>query len=84
MTEAIGVLPGTHAGVQAVGAHDEIVAAFGEQFVEHSRTYPAAQWWRRLVAAGAVEATTQQLMRGRLTAYEAAAAVDAAIRRAIS
>ncbi len=80
---AVGALPGTREGIDMLVADDEVLSAFGEQLVDHSRTYPSAGWWRQVVSAGAFEAATQQLMRGRFTANEAAAAVDAAIRRAI-
>ena len=80
---AVNALPGTVEGVAAAVDDDETLAAFGEQFVAHSRTYPAAAWWQQVVAAGAWAATAQQLMTGALTAHEAAAAVDAAIRSAI-
>jgi N,N'-diacetylchitobiose transport system substrate-binding protein len=83
LTEALGVLPGTRAGIDAAVADDEALVAFGEQLFEHSRTYPATTWWQEVVAAGAFETATQQLMHGQLTAPEAAAAVDSAIRSAI-
>ena len=83
VTEALGVLPGTRDGIEAVVGDDEVLAGFGEQLIEHSRTYPAAAWWQEVVAAGVFETATQQLMHGQLTAAEAAAAVDSAIRSAI-
>jgi ABC-type glycerol-3-phosphate transport system substrate-binding protein len=83
VAEAIGALPGTRAGIEALVADDEVLSAFGERLVDHSRTYPSAAWWQEVVSAGVFEAATQQLMHGRITAHEAAGAVDAAIRRAI-
>jgi N,N'-diacetylchitobiose transport system substrate-binding protein len=81
--DAVDALAGTREGVEAAVVDDEALAAFGEQLVEHSRTYPATAWWRQVVRAGDFEAATQQLMQGQMTAHEAAAQVDAAVRRAI-
>jgi N,N'-diacetylchitobiose transport system substrate-binding protein len=83
VTEALGVLPGTRDAIEAVVGDDGTLAAFGEQLVEHSRTYPATTWWQEVVAGGVFETATQQLMHGQLTASEAAAAVDSAITSAI-
>ena len=83
VTEALGVLPGTRDAIEAVVGDDGTLAAFGEQLVEHSRTYPATAWWQEVVAGGVFETATQQLMHGQLTASEAAAAVDSAITSAI-
>lgn len=83
LAKAVDALPGTRDGVEAAVVDDEALGAFGEQLVEHSRTYPPTAWWRQVVRAGDFEAATQQLMQGRVTAHEAAAQVDAAVRRAI-
>jgi ABC-type glycerol-3-phosphate transport system substrate-binding protein len=83
VADAVEALPGTHEGIEMLAAGDAALTAFGEQLVDHSRTYPAAVWWQEVVSAGAFEAATQRLMQGRITAHEAAARVDAAIRGAI-
>jgi N,N'-diacetylchitobiose transport system substrate-binding protein len=83
IADAQGFLPGTRAGIEAAVSDDELRRAFGEQLLNHSRSYPTAPWWPEVVSAGAFEAATQQLMHGRITAHEAAATVDAAVRRAI-
>jgi ABC-type glycerol-3-phosphate transport system substrate-binding protein len=83
IADAVGALPGTREGIEAAVGDDPALTAFGAQLIDHSRTYPAASWWQKVTAAGAFEASTQQLMQGRITAHEAAAAVDAAVRRAI-
>ena len=83
VADALALLPGTRAGVEATVSADGVLVAFGEQLLDHSRSYPTAAWWNEMVSDGTFEAATQQLMHGRITAPEAAAAVDAAIGRAI-
>jgi ABC-type glycerol-3-phosphate transport system substrate-binding protein len=79
---ALGFLPGTREGIEAAVDDNELLVAFGEQMLDHSRSYPTAAWWQEVVATGAFQTAAQQLMQGRITAAESAAMVDAAISRA--
>jgi N,N'-diacetylchitobiose transport system substrate-binding protein len=82
-TEQIGLLPGTVAGVEESVGDDDLAGVLGRQLVEHSRSYPAAAWWREIESALVFPGVAQQLMRGEITAEEAAAAANAAIQHAI-
>lgn len=78
-----GLLPGTVGGVEEAVGGDPVYGVFGEQFVEHSRPYPAAGWWGKVEASGALSNEFQQLLLGEVTVDEAAANLDASIREAI-
>ena len=82
-TEQIGFLPGTVAGVDASIGDDDLAGVFGRQLVEHSRSYPPAGWWGSVEGGLVLPEQAQRLMRGEITAEEAAVAADAAIQHAI-
>ncbi|HEU0214964.1 MAG TPA: extracellular solute-binding protein [Jiangellaceae bacterium] len=80
--EQIGFLPGTVAGVEA-SIGDDLDGVFRQQLVEHSRSYPPAGWWGAVEGGLVLPEQAQRLMRGEITAEEAAAAANAAIQHAI-
>ena len=82
-TEQIGLLPGAVAGVEESVGDDDLAGVFGRQLVEHSRSYPPAGWWSEIESALVFPGEAQRLMRGEITAEEAAAAANAAIQHAI-
>ncbi|HEX6577406.1 MAG TPA: extracellular solute-binding protein [Jiangellaceae bacterium] len=81
-TGKIGFLPGTVAGVEA-SIGDDLDGVLRRQLVEHSRSYPPAGWWGAVEGGLVLPEQAQRLMRGEITAEEAAAAADAAIQHAI-
>jgi N,N'-diacetylchitobiose transport system substrate-binding protein len=84
LTEQIDFLPGAVGGVERSVGGDDLDSVFGQQLVEHSRSYPAAGWWAEVEEAVVFPTVAQQLMQGQITAEEAAAQVDAAIEDAIA
>jgi N,N'-diacetylchitobiose transport system substrate-binding protein len=82
-TEQIGFLPGTVAGVEVSVGENDLHGVFGRQLVEHSRSYPPAGWWGAVEGGLVLPEQAQRLMRGEITADEAAAAANAAIQHAI-
>ena len=82
LTEQIDFLPGAVGGVERSVGGDDLDSVFGQQLVEHSRSYPAAGWWAEVEEAVVFPTVAQQLMQGQITAEEAAARVDAAIEEA--
>jgi N,N'-diacetylchitobiose transport system substrate-binding protein len=79
----IGFLPGTVAGVEQVLGDDELYGTFGEQYLEHSRFYPVADWWGAAEGAAVIPNTIQSMMLGDITVDEAAANIDAGLQDVI-
>lgn len=81
--EAVGFLPGTVAGVEAVTGDDPLKAVFAEQYLEHSRFYPIAGWWGKAEGASTIPNEVQRLLLGETTVDEAAANIDAGLEAII-
>lgn len=82
--DKIGFLPGTVEGVEAAVGGDPLFGVFGEQFIDHSRSYPVAGWWGQVEGSAAIPNEFQRLMLGEVSVEEAAANIDAALRDAMA
>lgn len=82
-SQRIGFLPGTLAGLEALGGTaDPLEGTFITQLREHSRTYPPSPAWGGFEADGLFTNAVQAVMKGDMTAEaamaEVAKAMDAA------
>lgn len=78
--EAVGFLPGTVAGVEAVVGDDPLKQVFADQYLENSRFYPIAPWWGKVEGAVTIPNAIQKLLLGDASVDETAAEIDTGIQ----